>query len=708
MYHKPKNSLSRLAALALGVIAATPWCFAEYNKIADQLEASLADKTTSADSIPVLTNIFDIRSTITGIDPIGAARRTYETAMRAEDYEVALEMLRNLANMCTHDAHELDTYLEMARTVSDGPHKDETITFIRLCRNTLNDNSYAPAEDNATHLEQRLSELTSGNDMNPYDRIVELHSIIRDIMRVSKGELMIKYINDLGDLVEQLPEEEMSIRNWFYVQAANVMAEINFGRESANADVALLRSVENLQKFYNTKGRPYRNYNGSKYVIYTRLLSNWEALDPEQVEEYYSLAKECMKKDSRARRSYEQSPDPEIYYSMYKKDYAKAHNLLKDAAFNPNTRLSRRMKFLKYLIEASQGVGDNATMLEASLAYNKFLEETVGTRVRERAKELQIVYDSYGLKDTMDENASRTEASIHKLQSSIIYICIGALVGLIALVVILIRQFRHSRKLTDTLFQSNLALEHESEALRASQSELQQARDNAEKANRFKTDFIKSLGKEISIPLNAVNEYANLIVDCATDEKKVYLQNYADQVEQNCEYLTTLMNDVFHLSEIDNDAVTIKPRLTDLRKIAEMALETVQHRVKPDVNVVLDPNAPSPIVYTDPRRLQQILTRLISNAIKYTETGEIFLSCKFSADNSKVEISVADSGPGIPSSQSERIFERFAKIDKDSPGLGIGLSIARMLARMLGGDLVLDTTYTKGARFILSIPNKNK
>lgn len=145
----------------------------------------------------------------------------------------------------------------------------------------------------------------------------------------------------------------------------------------------------------------------------------------------------------------------------------------------------------------------------------------------------------------------------------------------------------------------------------------------------------------------------------------------------------------------------------------QISADTVRPELAEGVTLSIDSNSLHPSVFTDPRRVQQILINLLENAARFTAKGSITMSCALVSERKFVAIAVTDTGIGIDPKYGEKIFERFVKLseshdDKNHKSPGLGLPIARMMARLLGGDLVLDTTYTSGARFVLTIPNKIK
>ncbi len=118
------------------------------------------------------------------------------------------------------------------------------------------------------------------------------------------------------------------------------------------------------------------------------------------------------------------------------------------------------------------------------------------------------------------------------------------------------------------------------------------------------------------------------------------------------------------------------------------------------------PESEEPFTFrTDPRRVQQILINLITNACKHTSQGEICVSSSLSANPGEVTFAVTDTGPGVPAEQADAIFDRFTKLNEFVQGTGLGLSICRDIASRMGARVFLDTTYDKGgARFVFVVP----
>ncbi len=674
----------------------------EYPKIVESLQQRLAQNCSRHDSVAILSNLYDLYQTYNSEKSDSVAELVFSVAKRDGNDVAALEMLCMLANSNVADIAKLNKYLDEAKSFPKESKPEETITFIQMVRNYYFANR-ADDEARKVRFREQMRQFAVNPPKDIYDRIQLLHAVCVNIARESNGELLSEYIDELGELINKLPASNRILRNIYFVQSAIAYAKAGETRKAIENDMRLISVMDSLESHYASVGRPYRNFGANRYIVYTRLLSHWENLTPDEIEEYYGLALKYRDLHPRARATYENRPMPEIYYALAHERYDVALPLLKDQV--DNMKNPYRVSLLKSLIKVAEAVGDKATAYDASLKYAQSLEKALDSRMRDNLKKF---YDTYSLKNDLDRLLSDKEKSESRLQRTISVIVAIALLGLLILVFLLVRLYRHSKKLADTLVISNEALKSESASLRISQKELTEARDAAQRANQFKTDFIKNMSREVSVPLNAMVEYSHLIIDCVDTSNRPYLERYAEQIEMNGVFLTAVINDVLHLSEIDSESISLNRQLVDLRKITELSVESISSRISPDVKVVFDPESTNHYTFTDPRRVQQILVNVIGNAAKFTDKGHIFLECHIVNDGKEVAIAVSDTGIGIPSGQGEHIFERFVKLDKETQGLGLGLPISRLLARLLGGDLILDTTYTRGARFILTLPYKEK
>lgn len=358
------------------------------------------------------------------------------------------------------------------------------------------------------------------------------------------------------------------------------------------------------------------------------------------------------------------------------------------------------------MIEAADSLGDKDALLKASLAYNQLIEDYLNDKSFVKYKELQVIYNSRELQMDNDKLELENREADLELQIIInIIICVSLLL-LLGLVIVVYRYYQKAHALSKNLSESITDLERERDNLKNTQKELIKARDEAEKAIRLKNDFIKNINAEIKIPINTITEYSRLIVDCVDTAKRPYLEKFAELVILNGELLSTIINDMFNLTELDNASMTIQYEGVNVDTMCRMAVDSTRLRCNPGVTMTFESTMPDLTVSTDKNRVEQVLINLLRNAAKFTEKGNISLSYTADQTDNKLIFSVTDTGIGVAASQKETIFERFVKLDKQSQGTGLGLTISRMIARILGGDVWLDTEYTKGARFKFAIPLK--
>lgn len=693
-----KHILKRLLPL-ICLLSATPAVTA--NEIVDSLYNELEQAGTPQDSLNIMGNLFDV---LPRLNATQMGWKIYDVAKRSENIPVALETIRNLANRSVRNDSILRDLYEKTLTFPESEERKETLTFIQLSRNMYYV-MYASEKERDDRLHSALEKVTTEYPEDLHEQIILLHYICMMLAQSSIGDLLSSYLDQLGELIEQLPESAFSIRNAYYVYASRAYFDNDENEKAIKAYLDLLDGIRGLEKFYQERGRKFRNYYASKYVIYNRLLSSFASLPPEDVEKYYKYAIKYTLLDDAANATYMETRSPDIYYALYKKDYAKALELLKKHV-NVKENVFRKRSLMKYMIECADKVGDRETLLQASRDYNQLLEEYLNQRSKEKYRELQVIYDLHDIKNRNAELAKEKQSVEAKWQRIFIIISSIALFILIISVIFLFILYRKNRELAHTRADANKALMQESENLRRSRAELVRARDQAQKANTLKTDFIKNMSHEVTVPLQAINEYCKLLVDCSDATNKKYLEHFSNLVYLNSELLTTIVNDVLRLSEIESATMPIQRHVVHLNALCQTSIDSMRHRVGEGVEIKFIPSQPDIDIFTDPQRVQQILLNLLTNAAKFTEKGSITLSYATDETRSNILFSVTDTGIGIKPGNKEKIFERFVKLDGNTQGAGLGLTISRLIARMLGGDVILDTSYTAGARFILKLPKK--
>lgn len=236
---------------------------------------------------------------------------------------------------------------------------------------------------------------------------------------------------------------------------------------------------------------------------------------------------------------------------------------------------------------------------------------------------------------------------------------------------------------------------------------LKMTQKKAEESEQMKNSFIKNMCHEVRTPLNAINGFAELISDerTSSEEKK----EFSKIIFANCNDITSMMNNILVISEIDNSHSLFDMTPIHLDVICQYEMMNFK-KLKAKANILysIEGDKNNDLVFSAQNQLSVIIANLLDNANKFTESGEIILAYKHDETGKRMNISISDTGCGIPAGKSEWIFKRFTKNNEFIPGSGLGLYLCKQIALHLRGSLILDTSYEEGARFILSLPLPEK
>jgi signal transduction histidine kinase/ligand-binding sensor domain-containing protein/DNA-binding response OmpR family regulator len=263
----------------------------------------------------------------------------------------------------------------------------------------------------------------------------------------------------------------------------------------------------------------------------------------------------------------------------------------------------------------------------------------------------------------------------------------------------------------------NEELQVQSEELRVQSEELYEQkeyehtlREEAEKANQAKSIFLATMSHEIRTPMNGVIGMASLLGETTLTEEQ---REYTETIISCGDSLINVINDVLDFSKIESGKLDLEEEDFDLRRTLEEVMDLfAQPAAKKNLNLIYQIDAALPEqVVGDSLRLKQVLINLISNAMKFTAKGEIFIHIYASApaqgDSIKVGFSVRDTGIGIPKDKMTNLFKAFTQVDSSTTrkygGTGLGLAISQRLVKLMGGDIWAESESGKGSAFHFTI-----
>ncbi|MCW1381922.1 response regulator [Novosphingobium sp. KCTC 2891] len=267
------------------------------------------------------------------------------------------------------------------------------------------------------------------------------------------------------------------------------------------------------------------------------------------------------------------------------------------------------------------------------------------------------------------------------------------------------------------LERSNVQLEEQARSLEAQRDELERVQvslkaqaGELELASRYKSEFLANMSHELRTPLNSLLIMARLLADNRGGNLTGEQVRFAQTIETSGNDLLTLINDILDISKIEAGRLELQPRRVRLAPLLEKIAQGFRASAESKglmLAVKIDPDVPQDIE-TDPQRLEQVLKNFVSNAIKFTDRGEVALEVH-RQERHRIGFTVRDTGPGIAPEQQDAIFEAFRQedgtISRKYGGTGLGLSISRELARLLGGGISLDSTPGQGSAFTLDLPD---
>lgn len=267
------------------------------------------------------------------------------------------------------------------------------------------------------------------------------------------------------------------------------------------------------------------------------------------------------------------------------------------------------------------------------------------------------------------------------------YACILIIILIIA-IIIGIKFYLHKLK-------SNHLLKQQAQALI-------QANDKVNKAQLMKNAFIQNMNHEVRTPLNSIVGFSECLAEIPMKPEEV--KEISSTIKKNSDSLLKIISDMLTIANIDSDESTLTTQYISLNAFCTDLTHEMLAFTKDGVNLYYTPCETDYCLKSNEETIHQILTNLLHNALKFTQSGEVKLSYQVDNNRKEIRFYVKDTGPGIDKELKEKIFERFYKVDNFIPGTGLGLSLCRILADRLKAEVYLDDSYSEGCLFVFAHP----
>jgi signal transduction histidine kinase/CheY-like chemotaxis protein len=273
----------------------------------------------------------------------------------------------------------------------------------------------------------------------------------------------------------------------------------------------------------------------------------------------------------------------------------------------------------------------------------------------------------------------------------------------------LLRTLDELRARQDELLRLNGELEDTNRGVIALYAELDEKADHLRRADELKSRFLSNMSHEFRTPLNAIRALTHVLAEGMDGALGPEQQVQVGYIRKAADELAELVDDLLDLAKVEAGKVVVRAAEFDVSALFSSLRGMLRPLlVSESVSLIFEPAGDLPPLYTDEGKVSQILRNLISNALKFTEHGEVRVSVTLSSDGRSVAFAVADTGIGIAPEDQERIFQEFGQLDnrvqRKVRGTGLGLPLSRKLAQLLGGSLTVTSAPGVGSTFVAQIP----
>lgn len=399
-------------------------------------------------------------------------------------------------------------------------------------------------------------------------------------------------------------------------------------------------------------------------------------------------------------------------------NYGKLDEVFADLGMEMN--LDNIHVYLLPKLRANMKAGRRDSVVNLAINMCDVIDSAIVKNKSDESAELATIYGTEQKEtEIANQKAKIAESEADLSNQRLITLGVVITLMLVFFTIFTIKRRQHEKQLQ----LANTKLEAANDQLEIKNKDLTIAREKAEEASKMKTNFIMQISHEIRTPLNAVCGFSQVITMPGMEFGEEELAEINNGIVENTERITGLVNKMLELSDVANDSGIEKTDQVTAKDIADAAVlkSGIDKASHLHFQLFVDHDLISRTFASNLEQATRALSLLLDNAMKFTHPAEAAVKVAGGIEkmesaslqvtpngDDKVDFIISDTGIGVPPEEAEHIFEEFVQLDDYYDGTGIGLTLARSIARRLGGDIVLDTTYSPGARFVFTIPLEEK
>lgn len=628
-----------------------------------KLRQELSQTDSRKDSIKILYDIFDLSERK---DYINICKEIADVATRAGDNATRLDISRHLANVVKNDS-ALEMIENYVKSVPSSKDQKETELFVKIRRLSTSVRYISEKER-----QERVARLISADDiskLDKYGKVERLFMICEYLSNFAKGDLLVEYLNDLGDLMKDSGVNNYALMNLYYTEAANIYTLTGNREKALEADKTLLNIINDLEKEYRSKGRKYRDLNVNRFIIYRRMLSNYEALSQKDAEEIYHKIQYISQINTEVKKEMENNRRVAAYYAMKNKRYAEAIPYLRSQlSIEKSQPLKKRM--LEMLLEASTAVGDSTNIDIARNELDAINRELDTTQAKERYNELKVRYDISSLRaENAELELEKKNNQVATTRRIMAFVIVGWLAFAAMLIAFLFFWTRYRKNATDI----------------ASFIDTLVAERDAIKKRRYYDYARKTDGN------NVLDSYYT---------KPPKAGNISDMVDY-------IINDVMFISSVALEDSRKYRQTISVTKFIKDSISNVEATLNKNININVIYPDPDFEIKVDKECLQMLTTHILKVAVRMApEGGSIGMECWEDKAVGMAKFVFKHSGDPIPEGKEEKIFENFFNYKELAEKGEAALIIVRMINFLTNSSLKSSAGHGSGGKLVLMVPMK--